>query len=77
MAQADGHNHWEVEHIGNDEDVKLELRDGEPHIMRVTFDGETVELHVDDDGIAEAVGVDVVPEWVENVAARLGVYEVR
>jgi len=66
MAQADGHNHWEVEHIGNDEDVKLELRDGEPHM-----------LHVDDDGIAEAVGVDVVPEWVENVAARLGVYEVR
>ncbi len=68
---------WEVEHVGNDEQVKLELRDGEPHVMRVSFDDETVELHVDDDGTAEAVNVDVVPDWVRNVAARLGVYEVR
>jgi len=68
---------WEVERVGNNEDVKLELRDGQPHVMRVTLEDETVELHVDDDGIAEAVNVDIVPEWVKNVAARLGVYEVR
>jgi len=68
---------WEVERVGNNEDVKLELRDGQPHVMRVTLEDETVELHVDDDGIAEAVNVHIVPEWVKNVAARLGVYEVR
>jgi len=74
---ATSQDDWQVEHIGTEQQVKLELRNGEPHVMRVTHEGQTVELHVDDDGTAEAVNVDPVPDWVKNLAARLGVYEVR
>ncbi|WP_373189961.1 hypothetical protein [Halolamina sp.] len=71
---ATSHDDWTVEQIGSDEQITLELRDGEPRDMRVTRDGDTVEMRVDD-GIGRVDGE--APEWLENVAERMGLYEVR
>ncbi len=74
---ATRHADWTVEQL-NSGSVKLEVTNDAAvdAVMRLSRNDETVELHVDG-GIAETVDVDEPPEWVENVAARLGIYEVR
>ncbi len=74
---ATRHADWTVEQL-NSGDVTLEITDDAAvdAVMRLSREEETVELLVDG-GIAEAVDVDEPPEWVQNVAARLGIYEVR
>ncbi|MBP1985956.1 hypothetical protein [Halolamina salifodinae] len=66
---------WDVQRLGSGtERVTVEIADGEScdSLMRLTNpDGETVMIRVDD-GLGEPVG-DTVPDWADNVAARLGV----
>lgn len=69
---------WKVENFGeNGHRVKMELIDS-PHWddkVRLTHDGETVEIGVDD-GVGNVLQEDL-PEWAEEVAWRVGVPEVR
>jgi hypothetical protein len=72
MPQAHDHDTWTVEQVGTDETVTIKLRNGEPHRMRLTYDGEAVEVRVDDDAVGKVLNRQSVPAWVRNVADRLG-----
>jgi len=74
-CMATSHDDWTVEQAGPDEQITLELRDGEPRDMRVSRAEETVEMHVDEDGIGTVEGE--APPWLESVAERIGLYEVQ
>jgi len=70
---------WDVQRLGSgSERVKVEIADGEScdSIVRLTnSDDETVTIRVDD-GVGEPAG-ETVPDWADNVAARVGVPVVR
>jgi len=69
---------WDVQRVGRgSEHAKVEIADGEScdSLMRLTANDETVMIRVED-GIGEPVG-DIVPDWADNVAARVGVAVVR
>jgi len=70
---------WDVQRLGSgSERVTVEIADGEScdSLMRLTnYDGETVMIRVDD-GVGEPVS-EPVPDWADNVAARIGVAVVR
>jgi len=69
---------WKVENFGKENQrVRMELIDS-PHwdqLVRLTHDGETVEIGVDDE--VGDVLQEELPEWAEEVARRVGVPEVR
>ena len=52
-----------------------DLRAGEPRDMRLHHDGDTVEMHVDEEGVGHVD--EEPPEWVESVAERMGLFQVR
>jgi len=69
---------WKVENFGSDNQrVRMELIDSPrwDQLIRLTHDGNTVEIGVDDE-VGEVLQEEL-PEWAKEVAWRVGVPEVR